>query len=383
MKFSDIAGHDNAKQELREMADSGKLPHAILLHGSQGLGKMRLARAFVQYIACENRSGGDSCGKCPACLQTRALNNPDIHYSYPIVKGGKKTVYSTDYLEQWKEMLENHSYMQPEEWNDLINAGNSQPTFYAEESDEISRISAMSAYSADYKIFLIWLPEKMSTTVANKLLKLVEEPHPDTIFIMVSNSAADILPTIYSRLRRVEITRLSDDEIREHLKRLGATGDKAEKIVVLSQGIPAKAEELYRSGGEREEFANIFQEMMRNAYSVKVDLLKERGERMASMGREKNIRYLQYFTSQIRENFIANLMNPTLSEMTETETAFSSRFAPFIHAGNVEDIIAEADRARTDISRNANAKVVWLDFLLWLTRLIHRKPASNPQETDK
>lgn len=372
MKFSEIAGHERPKSDLRTMVDQGRIPHAILIHGPSGLGKMRLARAFVQYVMCENRHNGDSCGQCPSCLQTRALNNPDVHYSYPIIKGGKKTVLSQDYSEQWKEMLSEHSYMQPEIWNDILNAGNSQPTFYTEESEEIARLSAMSAYAADKKIFVIWLPEKMSAAVANKLLKLVEEPHSDTIFVMVSNSASEVLPTIYSRLQRIETNRLSDADIYQWLSAKGADDARAREITRLSLGIPAKAEELLEEGGERHEFEALFQSAMRNAYAVRVDNLKDLSEQLAAMGREKAIRFLTYFTSQIRENYIANLRNPSLLQMTHTELQFSSRFAPFIHSGNVEDMIAEADRARTDISRNANAKVVWFDFLLWLTRLIRR-----------
>lgn len=374
MKFNEIIGHTRAKTELREMADNGRIPHALLIHGPSGLGKMRLARAFVQYIMCENPHNGESCGQCPSCLQTRAFNNPDVHYHYPIVKGGRKVAYSTDYLDQWKEMLSEHSYMEPEIWPEIIAAGNTQPTFYVDESDEIARLSAMSAYAADYKTFVIWLPEKMSAPVANKLLKLVEEPHTDTIFIMVSNSPADILPTIYSRLQRIEVSRLADEEICQWLMAKGADEGRAWEITRISQGIPAKAEELFTEGGERKEFEGLFQQAMRNAYAVRVDNLKDLSEQLAGIGREKAIRFLTYFTSQVRENYIANLKNPDLLQMTGSEMQFSSRFAPFIHAGNVEDIVAEADRARTDISRNANAKVVWFDFLLWLTRLIRRQP---------
>lgn len=373
MKFSEVIGHEDAKSALRAMADSGRIPHAIMLHGPAGIGKTRLARAFMQYVGCTRRSGGDSCGVCPSCRQTSSLNNPDIHYVYPVLKKDNRKV-SADYAEEWRRMLSEHDYMQPEAWMDIIQAGNSQPLIYVDESEEITRSANMAAYTSDYKFYLVWLPEKLKVEAANKLLKLVEEPFPDTVFILVSNDPGGVLQTISSRTRRLELNRLPDAEIAGWMQRHGAPPEEAARIAALAQGNAARAQELRQGSGESAEFADYFMAAMRNAYAMNAVAIKELADRFAGLGREKGMRLLDYFSRQVRENFILNLKVPPLNSLTPGEEQFGSRFAPFIHAGNVEHIIGEIDRARRDIGGNANAKLIWFDFLLRLMRHLRRKP---------
>ena len=371
MQFKDIIGHSSQIARLRRMADSQAIPHALLLHGPSGIGKMQTARAFINYICCENPNDGDSCGVCPSCRQLNSLNLPDVHYIFPILKkNSTKTPLSSDYLEEWKEFLANFSYMQPEKWLELLNAGNSQPTFYVSEADEISRVASLSSYSSPFKFFIIWLPEKMDGPVANKLLKIIEEPFSDTLFILVSNNASMILPTIFSRCQRLEFNRLSDTEIANALIASGAAPEKINEITRLAEGRPVKAFELLSQEGEAEEFGELFRNIMRNAYSRNVSGLKSLSDRLSQSGREKSMRLLDYFASQIRENFIYNLHTPSLNMLSPSEETFSKKFAPFIHIGNVEKIDEEISKARTDISRNANAKLVWFDFFLKLLILI-------------
>lgn len=374
MQFKDIHGHTSAKQMLLSMANRGRIPHALLIHGPQGIGKMLLARAFAQYICCEHPVNGDSCGTCPSCLQTAALNNPDIHYIFPFArrKSDKKESCG-DFSEEWREMLTKYPYMQPEKWIETSNAGNSQPVIYVTESEDITRVASMSALQADYKIFVIWQPEKLNADAANKLLKVIEEPFEDTIFLLVSNRPDLILPTIFSRCQRIATRRLSDAEMLEWLAARGLTGSEAITIARIAEGSPAQAELLTDAAGESNEFGEYFRAAMRNAYAAKVDALKSAADKFAGLGREKAMRLCDYFSRQVRENFIRNLQTPELNVMTDDEAAFSSRFAPFIHSGNVERILSDIDRVRVDISRNANGKIVWFDFLLHLMLLIRMK----------
>ena len=195
------------------MADSGRVPHALMLGGMPGIGKMRLARAFAQYLHCQARVDGDSCGRCPSCIQHQTLNNPDLHFAYPIVKIDSKPTLCSDWAPQWREMLEQWSYMPPERWNELMNVGASQPRIFVTESEEIINRATLSAYKEKLKIFIIWLPELMQNETANKLLKIIEEPFSDTVFILVSNNDAAVLPTISSRTRRLNMLPLPEDEI--------------------------------------------------------------------------------------------------------------------------------------------------------------------------
>lgn len=373
MRFQEIKGHEQTKQRLREMADSGRIPHALLLHGESGLGKMQLARAFAQYIACTDRNDGDSCGHCENCRQISGMNHPDIHYIYPTVKPkGAKSVVSTDWLPEWKRMIRENIWMQPEYWQELMQAGNSQPSIPVSESEELTRIASLSSYSSDYKIFIIWQPEKMNIETANKMLKLLEEPFPDTIFIMVSNHAEMLLPTIYSRMQRIEMKRLSDTEVMELLEGEGFDHDSALHLARLSQGRPGVAESLSGAGSEQKEFSALFRDVMRSAYAMRAVELKRLSELIADMGREKCIRLYGYFGQQTRENFIYNLNCPALNVMSSEEQQFSSRFAPFIHSGNVENIARACEEAQRNIRQNANSKITGFNFLLTLMRELRR-----------
>ena len=214
MRFADIPGHDDVKKRLREMADSGRIPHALLLEGPAGAGKFALARAFAQYIHCTARTPeGDSCGKCPSCLQHQAFNHIDTVYSFPVVKKNSKPTISDDYADVFREFMGKYPYMDFDRWLEALDNINAQPQIFVEEGNELLRRLTFMARQARFKVVLLWLPERMKEETANKLLKLVEEPFGDTIFLMVSNNARRILPTIYSRTQRVNVRRYDDDEL--------------------------------------------------------------------------------------------------------------------------------------------------------------------------
>lgn len=354
------------------MADGGRLPHALLLHGPSGIGKFEVARAFVQYLFCTDRREGDSCGQCPNCLQTSKLNNPDVHFVFPIVKS-KSQVLSADFTEEWKNFLAECPYMSPQDWLEYINAGNSRPMIHVAESEELLRVSTLSAYGGGYKVFVIWLPEKMNADAANRLLKVIEEPFPDTLFLLVSNDSGAILPTILSRLQSLEFKPLPDAEIMNYICSRGIAYEEAASLAKIARGNMNRASMLCGSEGEISEFAEVFMGVMRAAYARKMVELKNFADKFASYGREKSLRLLEYFGRMIRESFISNLHIDGIGAMTPKEAAFVVRFGPFINVANVEDICREIDRAREDISRNASQKIVLFDFLIELTRLIRTK----------
>lgn len=377
MRFSDIIGHQNVKARLRELVDSDRVPHALLLHGPAGVGALAMARALAQYMHCPRHIDGDSCGRCPACLQHQSLNNADMHYIYPIVK--KKSeglVISADYAPMWRDFIASGPYASWEDWLEISKAGNSQPLIYVEDSAEILRKMNMSNYSAKYKIALIWLPERLQPEAANKLLKIIEEPFADTRFIFVSNDPASILPTIFSRTQRIELPRLSPLDIASALEATyGVDPDSARAVADRADGSMARAIALIGTRGEHDEFAAMFRDMMRRAYAKDVKALRALADDIAAMGREKARRYIAYCCDMVRENFIYNLRVAPLLSMDPDEMRFSSRFSPFINAANAEKMLDSFTEAAADIARNAAPKIVMFDTLLRLIILIMMKPS--------
>lgn len=367
MRFRDIPGHDDVKARLRDMVDKCRIPHALLLEGPAGSGKFALARAFAQYIHCENRTpDGDSCGRCPSCQQHEAFNQIDTYFSFPIVKkSSSSSAISDDYMTEFRELLAESPFMDFESWLLKLDNINAQPLIYVSEAQELLRKLSLTAHSAHYKIVLMWLPERLKDDAANKLLKLVEEPHPDTLFVMASDNSRAILPTIYSRTQRIGVKRYSDAEVADHLRsKYGLDDASASQIARLAAGNINEAVKLISLSKESDEYLQLFIELMRKAYTRDVAALKAWAADVAGLGREREIKFLEYCARMVRENFILNLRNPDLNCLNSAEMAFSARFAPFINERNVLKIFKTLNDAKADIAANANAKLVNFDVAL-------------------
>lgn len=331
---------------------------------------MRVARAFISYLYCLDRKDGDSCGKCPACLQNAHHNNPDVHYIFPRIGASSK---NTDtFLPQWYEFLDRHSYMPKEEWARSIEAGNNVPVIYRNDAAEISRTAVLSSFAYRYKTYVIWMPEKMQPQCANALLKLLEEPYPDTIFLLVSNEPGNLLPTIFSRTQRFNLKPLTESEVTEILVSEGMSYPEAQEVSALSEGNMIKAFDMAGDGGEIKEFSSLFIQMMRLAYARNAGALRMLSDSIASMGREKTARFLSYCARMTRESFIYNLKVAQLNAMTRNEADFNVKFSPFINHKNVERLMAEIQRAHDDVLRNANGRLVMFDFMLKIMMLLRK-----------
>ena len=373
MKFSDVIGNERAIEQIRRMVDSGNIPHALLLHGEPGVPKLALALATAQYIHCTNRTGGDSCGMCPSCLQHQSLNHADTFYSYPITKKGEKPV-SEDFDAEWKKFLAQDVIAEDyERWLSIIGNSNAQPLIYASESDNIVRKMSLSAYTSQYKVLVMWQADKMHPACANKLLKLIEEPDHDSIFLLTTDNVKDILPTIYSRTQRIELRKPSTQQIAEHLARTqGMDMTEAIALVAPADGNVVQALRNLDHGSETHDFHNDFVKLMRLAYMRDIAGLKVWSEDIADYKREKSQRFLAYAARMVRENYIYNLHMPQLNYETVEEAQFSKNFARFINEGNVERMLKLFNDAARDIRGNANAKIVLFDVAIKVTILIKK-----------
>jgi len=375
MRFSDIIGNEKAIEQIRRMVDSGRIAHALLLHGEPGVPKLALALATAQYIHCTNRIDGDSCGVCPSCLQHQSLNHADTFYSYPIVKKGEKPV-SEDFDAQWKEFLNEDVVAEDyEKWLSLIGNTNAQPIIYASESDNIIRKMSLSAYTAKYKVLIMWQADKMNQQCANKMLKLIEEPDPDSIFLLTTDNVKGIIPTIYSRTQRIELRKPSTEQIAEHLaKTHDIDMTDALAMAAPADGNVVQAMRNLDHGSETHDFHQQFVSLMRLAYLRDMVGLKDWSDEIADYRREKSQRFLNYASRMVRENYIYNLHVPGLNYETQEESQFSKNFARFINEENVERMLNTFGDAARDIRGNGNAKIVLFDMAVKITILIKTNP---------
>ena len=385
MRFSEIIGQEATKRQLRQSVREGRIPHAQLFTGISGIGKFQLALAYAQYINCPHRTDDDSCGVCPTCLQFERLQHPDLHFVFPIVKTDAADTCD-GYLEPWREIILSKHYFDLDDWHSALGLETKQSMIYEKESGEILRKLSLKPYGEGYKVMIIWQPEKMNASSANKLLKILEEPAERTIFILVSEHPEMLLSTILSRVQTIQVPRLETEVIAQALERKGIDTRKAQDIARIASGSYLAALKKADESEENQQELRDFIALFRDAYTVgvlrdpqkKFESLKKLRQWSIDMadskvGREKQKHFLQYAQQQVRENYIRNLNQPDLNYQMEAEREFSMKFAPFIHSGNVEAIMNQLDLAERQIEQNGNAKIIFFDLCLQMIILI-KKP---------
>lgn len=380
MRFSDIIGQETEKRQLLQAVSEGRIPHAQLFVGPAGVGKLALALAYAQYISCPNRDEHDSCGTCPTCLQFNKLQHPDLHFVFPIIKGDEGDVCDA-FADKWRGLLTEQRYFDIDDWYRVLGAETKQGMIYEKESAEIMRKLSLKSFSGGYKIMIIWQPEKMNVTCANKILKLLEEPPTKTLFLLVSEHPEQLLSTILSRVQEVRVPRLGEADIAAGLQTVYSwlSDQEAKTVAHMANGSYLAALKIMSESEDSKSYFDDFVALMRNAWLVgqKKDysaLLKLRqwSNDMADskVGREKQKAFLQYAQRQIRENYIYNFHCADMNYQTEAESQFSSKFAPFIHDSNVEKMMNELGKAEQQIAQNGNAKIIFFDLCLQMIVLV-------------
>ena len=353
------------RERLEQMVSNGRLPHALMLCGPQGAGKMALAIGFAKMLL--SSSAPQPTANTQAMLDK--LEHPDLHFTYPTIKlpsmSTEHKPVSDDFAREWHELVMGSPYFTMTEWLELMGGENQQAIITAGESDDLIRKLSLKSSQGGYKVSIVWLPERMNIECANKILKLLEEPPSQTVFIMVCEEPDRLLETIRSRVQRIDVGRIADDDIFQALtQRRGLTEDDARRVSRMAGGSWLRALQLLSDNSENELFLELFQSLMRLSYQRKVRDLKAWAERLAGMGRERQKRFLEYFLRLIRENFMYNFQEPVLVYMTQGEEQFARNFARFVNERNILPITDLANLAIRDIGQNANAKIVFFDMAL-------------------
>ena len=386
MRFDEVIGQKDVQQRLLQLVDEGRLPHALMLCGPAGSGKLALATAFGCFLLEERgerreEGGTDMFGEPIAPKESPMLENlqhPDLHFTYPTIKlpsmGSDHKPVSLDFASEWHELIMRSPYFTMDDWMRAMGGENQQAIITAGESDALVHQLSMKSSQGGYKVSIIWLPERMNIECANKLLKLIEEPPQQTVFLMVCQEPDKLLETIRSRVQRIDVKKIDDESIKQALiTRRGLGEADATRVARRANGNWLKALEEIEAGNEKEQFFDLFKMLMRLAYQRRVNDLKRWSETMAGMGREKQKRFLQYFLTMVRENFMFNFQQEELCYMTQAEEDFARNFARFINEANVIPMTELADRALRDIGQNANAKIVFFDFALQMIMLLIQK----------
>ncbi len=373
MKFASVIAQDAIKQRLRQQIETGVIPHAQLFCGPDGCGKLPMALAFAKALLCQSRKDGDACGECRSCKMLQRWEHPDLHFIFPIKKT-QATPLCKSFLREWREELLRSPYLDSTRWNEAMGVENQQPCIYVAEADAISDTLSLASQQGGYRVVIIWKAEVLMEQAANKLLKILEEPPKQTVFLLISSSPHKILPTILSRTQRIQFNALSPVELTKVLIEVhGLSDDDAKIIARSSAGNYIKAVQQLQVNEEREVFFDMFVQLMRKCYLRDIREMHRWSELVADWGREKQKDFLQYCQHLIRENFIFNFQEPELNYMSKKERDFSVRFSPFINEKNVINIMDELSLAERDIIQNVNPKMVFFDFALKMIVLLIQK----------
>ena len=380
MLFKELLGQEKVKELLLLSVREERVPHAQLFLGSKGSSNLALALAFAQYVGCTNKQEEDSCGVCPSCVKHKTFSHPDLHFVFPVATTAsvKTKPVSKNFLGEWRVLLEDNAYFSLFDWLKHIGVENKQGIISVEESAHIMKDLSLKPYESDTKIMLIWMPEKMNVQAANKLLKIIEEPPHKTLFLLVAESAENMLATVLSRTQLLKVPRYSDEEVMNYLMSRGVEHSKAQMISALVEGNINEALQLAEHTEDAEENSLRFVQWMRLCFSAlqvkDIDKLVQWSETMAKAGRENQKSFLLYVSNVMRDALLKNYGVAAMMKMNVSGQNFTmDKFAPFIHAENCMEIMEELNMAQLHIERNANPKILFLDTSFKIARLLHKK----------
>ena len=393
MQFKDIVGQQFTKQHLIEMVEQNRLSHALLFLGKEGCGALPLALAFAQFVICqpiaspvvEDLFGGMSpleatpTYRSPEELveqenfqRAEKLMHSDLHFSYPVIsrKPGDKPK-STDYINEWREFIKQSPYSNAYDWLQFIGAENKQGNITADECNDIMRQLSLKSFESGYKVLVLWMPEYLGKE-GNKLLKLIEEPPANTLFILVAEDEEQILPTILSRCQLVKIPMLEVKEIEEALlTRANASPEIAAQVAAISEGNYREALQLLQHNDE--DWQSLLKEWLNNTLRGGPIKQVKFSEDISKLGREKQKQFIRYFNHLIGQSIRIKVLGANAFAIAESEKEFAQRLNKIASVSQQQAIIEELDKAAYYIERNANSKMLFQALTIKMYHIIQNK----------
>ena len=377
MQFKDVIGQSALKQRLIASVRDNHVSHAQLFLGAAGSGKLALALAYAQYILCPNRTETDSCGACPTCQKMQKLVHPDLHFVVPTAstKKVKKDPESDLFMEEWREyVIQNQGYADTSSWYTFLDVENKQGYMSVRDAASLLRKLSMKSYEGEYKIAIIWMPEKMRVDTANKLLKLLEEPPEKTVFLLVAEDAEELLATIKSRTVLVKVPAIEVNEVEKALvERLGCTPQQAHDAAMISEGDWLTACHSVQESEDRKFFFTTFQQWMRLCFKADYANLIKFSDEIKPIGREKQKELLNYGLRIVRNALLFNNNLAGIVMLPDDEKKFNANFAPFVSPANLAQIAALFEEAIRQIERNGYAPLIFTDVSFKMVGLLRKK----------
>lgn len=371
MLFRNVVGQKELKTDLIREIKAGKISHAQLFSGKLGHGGLAMALAFTQYLFCSNKSEEDSCGQCASCLKIQDLQHPDVHFVFPVVQAINKV--STLFLDSWRDQLKRNPYFNLFDWTQEMDSKERKPIIGIEESKDILRKLSLKSYEGGYKVMIIWLPEEMNQESANKLLKILEEPPANTVFLLVSENPERLLVTIRSRTQMVRIPKINTSELSifvgYHFK---LDKVQADSIASFAEGDLIRALEFINTNTDKDIYRDLFIQMMRVSYKKDVIGMLDWADKIASEGKERHKLYLVYALHMFRQSLMNNYVGEHMLRVSSEEEKFLRNFSPFISGNNIREFMETFDDAYYHIDRNANSKILFTQLCFQTMRYIHQ-----------
>ena len=373
MRFSKVIGHAELKAKLIGNIREGRVAHAQLFMGPRGSGNLPLALAYAQYLLCADRELGDSCGTCVPCVQVQKLEHPDLHLAFPIFIEEKKPKTCDRFLPLFRSLVAREPYFDTDRWRDEIGSENKQLIVGIDIAREIQQRLSLRSFRGGYKVMLMWMPQFMNKEAANNLLKILEEPEPRTVFLLVSDDPDQLLATIISRTQLIKVPPIPPISIAGALleKFPDLSRSEAEMIGLRSEGDLLEAISMAEKG--EEELFGFFRDWLRACFNRSVVETGEFTEKFQKLGREKQKSFLRYALQLIRQCVLQWQQVPELVRSEGEENDFVVRFSKLLHQNNAEGIRLALEDAHHHIERNANPKILFMDMSYRIMGLLKSK----------